>query len=324
MANKKISGLTSGNPAVTGDELPIARSGANFKVTAGSVAAINNPMTTAGDIVYGGASGAPTRLPAGTSSQVLVGGASAPSWGSTPSSALSTIPQPFGTVALPNITTAQIYSTNLSTGDHSLYTVPANKKAFATIVAHNASGVGAIVGTVTASFDGGSTWLIVRTGASVANAGTSLFFWTGFVFGAGDQIGIKTATNNGLNVFGTVYLFDSTSPLKTAKLTAFADGNNALYTVPIGKTAYTPYIYGQNATAPAMSATATSSNATTWNVVQNGGSVASTNRIYSSTIAANTNDGPNNPLSLNAGDFVNVAPTTGANLSLAFITVVEQ
>jgi parallel beta-helix repeat protein len=39
-----------------------------------------SPMTTAGDIIYGGTSGAGTRLAAGTSSQVLIGG-TAPSWG---------------------------------------------------------------------------------------------------------------------------------------------------------------------------------------------------------------------------------------------------
>jgi len=40
MADTKISALTSGNPAQSTDEIPIARSGANFKITAGSVAAL--------------------------------------------------------------------------------------------------------------------------------------------------------------------------------------------------------------------------------------------------------------------------------------------
>lgn len=39
-----------------------------------------NPMTTAGDIIYGGSSGTPTRLAAGTSTQVLHSGTT-PSWG---------------------------------------------------------------------------------------------------------------------------------------------------------------------------------------------------------------------------------------------------
>ena len=43
---------------------------------------MNNPMTTAGDVLYGGASGAPTRLAVGTAGQVLTvnAGATAPEW----------------------------------------------------------------------------------------------------------------------------------------------------------------------------------------------------------------------------------------------------
>jgi hypothetical protein len=40
MANTKISALTLGNPAQSGDLLPIDRSGANFSITAGSVASL--------------------------------------------------------------------------------------------------------------------------------------------------------------------------------------------------------------------------------------------------------------------------------------------
>lgn len=40
-----------------------------------------NPMTTQGDVIYGGASGAPTRLAAGSEGQALVMGATVPEWG---------------------------------------------------------------------------------------------------------------------------------------------------------------------------------------------------------------------------------------------------
>jgi len=42
MADTKISALTSGNPAQSGDEIPIARSGANYKITAGSIASLSS------------------------------------------------------------------------------------------------------------------------------------------------------------------------------------------------------------------------------------------------------------------------------------------
>lgn len=51
-------------------------------LTAGAGGAMTNPMTTAGDIIYGGASGTPTRLGVGTATQVLAvnSGATAPEW----------------------------------------------------------------------------------------------------------------------------------------------------------------------------------------------------------------------------------------------------
>lgn len=40
MADTKISALPSGNPAQSGDQIPIARSGANYKITAASIASL--------------------------------------------------------------------------------------------------------------------------------------------------------------------------------------------------------------------------------------------------------------------------------------------
>jgi hypothetical protein len=57
MANTKISALSSGNPAQSGDLIPIDRSGANFSVTAASIAAQNGPFT--GDYFLGPGQGIP-------------------------------------------------------------------------------------------------------------------------------------------------------------------------------------------------------------------------------------------------------------------------
>ena len=51
MPDLKISQLTAGNPAQSGDEIPINRSGSNFKITAGSIASlasISTPLTVPG------------------------------------------------------------------------------------------------------------------------------------------------------------------------------------------------------------------------------------------------------------------------------------
>jgi hypothetical protein len=70
-----------------------------LKNSSGTVTAVGsgfaNPMTTAGDIIYGGASGVATRLAGGTSTYVLTsnGATSAPSW-QAPSGGASTIAYP--------------------------------------------------------------------------------------------------------------------------------------------------------------------------------------------------------------------------------------
>lgn len=77
-----------------------------------------SPMTTPGDMIYGGASGAATRLPAGTSSQVLFGG-TIPSWGSVPSG----IPVAVGIGALQAMTLTSAALVYLSAGGRSGYFV---------------------------------------------------------------------------------------------------------------------------------------------------------------------------------------------------------
>lgn len=75
---------TSGGPITTSGTITIAGTvnighGGTGQTTASAAFNALSPMTTAGDIIYGGASGAGTRLAAGTSVQVLHGGAT-PSW----------------------------------------------------------------------------------------------------------------------------------------------------------------------------------------------------------------------------------------------------
>lgn len=64
MADTKISDLTNGNPALSGDQIPIARAGANYKITAGSVSslALATPLAVTGNST----AGAELRLPEDT------------------------------------------------------------------------------------------------------------------------------------------------------------------------------------------------------------------------------------------------------------------
>jgi hypothetical protein len=70
--------------ATTGTFGAVKPDGSTITISSGviSSAGLTNPMTTKGDVIYGGTSGAPTRLAAGTAGQVLQtnGTRSAPSW----------------------------------------------------------------------------------------------------------------------------------------------------------------------------------------------------------------------------------------------------
>jgi hypothetical protein len=91
-ASRYVGATTTGAPAsgtfVTGDYVEDRTSGSFWVCTSGGTpgtwvsAGFANPMTTQGDIIYGGTSGTPTRLAGGTSSYVLTsnGSTSAPSW----------------------------------------------------------------------------------------------------------------------------------------------------------------------------------------------------------------------------------------------------
>lgn len=57
MPDLKISQLTPGDPALSSDELPVNRSGTNFKVTAGSIASIGRSVNIVPGNLFGGVEG---------------------------------------------------------------------------------------------------------------------------------------------------------------------------------------------------------------------------------------------------------------------------
>ena len=81
--------LNGKQPTIT--QLPIANGGTG-QSTANAAFNALSPMTTGGDIIYGGASGSATRLANGSSGQVLLsnGGTAAPSWGTVLTNPMTT------------------------------------------------------------------------------------------------------------------------------------------------------------------------------------------------------------------------------------------
>lgn len=91
---RNASAWTTLSPGTSGQVLTTSGPAANPSWTAAS---LSNPMTTGGDIIYGGVGGTPTRLANGSASQVLTssGGTAAPVWapvsGSTPTGDPNTV-----------------------------------------------------------------------------------------------------------------------------------------------------------------------------------------------------------------------------------------
>lgn len=129
MANQKISALSSGNPAASSDELVIARSGANYKVTAASIAALRLPAGSTTQVQYnlsGALAGSANMTFAGSTLTLGVAGTAAGALalkGSTSGTATLQTAAAAGTVTitLPTVTgTLAVLGANTFTGAQTL------------------------------------------------------------------------------------------------------------------------------------------------------------------------------------------------------------
>jgi hypothetical protein len=124
LANGTGLPLTSG---VSG-QLPIANGGTNSNTANGG---FNNlsPMTTAGDIIYGGVSGAATRLGIGSNGYVLTVSSGAPVWAA--SSGSGTVAS--GCIYLNNLTISASYTIATSQGAMSVGPITVSSGAVLTV-----------------------------------------------------------------------------------------------------------------------------------------------------------------------------------------------
>lgn len=180
--------------------------------------ALVNPMTTAGDIIYGGVSGAPTRLAAGTEDQVLTMGATNPEWAAASAGGSSEIllnyaasTDLFDNTAL----TADTWTDIIANQNFTVSSVDdvIAISAFGSVRGGNASGF-AVVQIVV---DSGGTPVTKQIGFTWINAttfenfmcGTSVFYLTGLSAGT-HTVKLQMRSNQ----TAAIYLRASSVPLQ--------------------------------------------------------------------------------------------------------------
>ena len=229
---------------------------------------------------------------------------------------------------LTNATFALARSYNIGTGDVDIYTAPAAKRALIEFIGGFNPSAG-IINWYPEIKSGGSYYRIAAAIAAGANsaAGSAA---AGIILEPGETLSVHT-DGTGLNLSASAIQFDSTSPLRTVKLTGMSTGDNTLYTVPTGKTALVlaanPFITNAASVVPVV---ADSGGARIVNIcaVPFGGSTAcasnAATEIAGQSVTASTRANvAAGGLTMAAGDFLVVDIAAGAATQLAWVNVLE-
>jgi hypothetical protein len=329
-----ITLVASGSQPATGKSIKVWNYGSGVVTIARSGQNINGGVTSL--TLNAGTATAPSSAEILSNGTDYLANVSNPGSGSVPSgSAGQILGYPGGTatavfpfsptgVYLPNATNIRAYSGNVATGDHDIYTCSSNKRCLVEMMSvYNSSG-----GNITyyPELKSGGTYYRLANGQTPATS-TSSFAVVGFVLEAAESISVNTTTNNGLNVAVEVVEFDNSAPLFTKKLLGLSTGDNTLYTVTSGKSAFNMNQgNGVAAQSPGQVTVVSDGGATrTYKVydVASGGSTGTTNLTALSTSAASTRTNIACGMSLASQDFVVVNVDTGNSAQIAWITVVE-
>ena len=280
---------------------------------------------TQGDVLYhNGTNWA--KLAAGTSGHYLKtnGSGANPAWAAV--SGGSSSPTFPGGIPLTGVSYPLVNGSNLATGNNDLYTVGSGQRAIVFSATCYNQSAGNITPTMQAKI--GGTYYKLQ-GFGIVSTGTSAIVQSlGYVFEAGESISVNTTTNNGLNIYVCVVLFDDTCAVYSPKLTSLTGGNDTLYTCPTGKTAIilpAPLsIVGNLIGAGMYYNDSGGARTVTWYIVPNGQSVGVNYQISAANTVNNASRASQNiGGTIGAGDFVAVKSNAATATQWAWLSVME-
>ena len=225
----------------------------------------------------------------------------------------------------------RIYATGLDTAaETDIYTVPTGKRLLVVLaVAYNTHGSTAVNYFVKIKNSGTYYPISQSTGvnAGAATAATNLL---AVILEPGDILAALAvgSVNNTLNIWFRCVEFDSTFPLKTERNLALSNGDNTIYTVPVGKSAITisvsaPMNFGGNDVTIGVFNGSGNARAYTGSFVPNGLSAVQMSNVTSLADQLVSLLIRCAPSLMTAGDAVKVNTNSGAGTQTAWFTRYE-
>ncbi len=193
-------------------------------------------------------------------------------------------------------------------GNNDIYTCPTGKRAlvYGYTLVNNGAGTTTHYGQIKVS----GTYYQISISSTTVSPGVGLGFSSfPIILDAGEIFSIHTNTTTN-SLWASVIEFDTTAITKTSKVISMSNGDNTIYTVPAGKTAFMSDVYGGlNFNGNPSFGYFNNSGGTrllNMNIVTSGGSPGSTNKILNNLSIANLGVAANFVVScsMEAGDFL--------------------
>lgn len=216
-----------------------------------------------------------------------------------------------------------IFQSNIGSGDIDIYTVPAGKRA-AIFSQHAYNSAASSTTWHTQIKVSGIYYRTSINSSTVAGLSTASVQAPSIILEPGETFSYNTS-QAGLNVWSRVMEFDINTGLKTSKILGPFTGDNTVYTVPMGKSAWMldRNLSINNSVGAFLASAAGASSTIDCRVVPNGGSPGLANSSINNAVSANGVTSLAGPKSLNAGDFVSYNLGTGDPGQMLWVSVME-